>query len=109
VAKINNDSIFDGEDINFLITFNGLCRISLDNAQVFRNSYGHTQLLGETIDISNSRIKTIDPLKSLENILKHVQKLMNASRATIFLLNQEINELSFFITNGSKIKGDRGI
>lgn len=89
-----NDGLFDDDDIKMLMAFNVFCGISIDNARLYKASLDLTRQLRSFIEMTTSLNTTANSLnKILEEILQNIQGIVNASRVTLFMVDEVDNTL----------------
>ena len=88
-----NDGHFDEDDEKMLIAFNVFCGISLDNARLYQASLDLTRQLRTFIQMSVAINSTISLEDTLDGIMTNIQNIVNASRVTVFLNNENENSL----------------
>lgn len=96
-------SAFDAEDIKMMMAFNVFCGISLDNAKLYQTSLDLTRQLRGFVEMSSALNKTKTVRDVIEEILNNAMIVIHASRATVFLPDQETGILSPFVTIGEDI------
>ena len=89
-----DEGLFDEDDEKMLMAFNVFCGISLDNARLYKASLDLTRQLRSFIQMSvalNNNTETLQ--QTLEEIMNNIRNIVNASRVTIFLNNENDNTL----------------
>ncbi|KAK8891910.1 hypothetical protein M9Y10_029132 [Tritrichomonas musculus] len=88
INKIDGGT-FDEGDIKMMMAFNVFCGISLDNAKLYQSSLNLTRQLRGFVEMSSALNKTKNIHAVLEEILTSAKEVINASRATIFMCENE--------------------
>ncbi|KAH0788191.1 3'5'-cyclic nucleotide phosphodiesterase family protein [Histomonas meleagridis] len=96
-----NDGHFDEDDEKMLMAFNVFCGISLDNARLYKASLDLTKQLRTFIQMSVAINSTISLENTLDGIMMNIQSIVNASRVTVFLNNENENNLYEYHTIGT--------
>ncbi|OHT16501.1 3'5'-cyclic nucleotide phosphodiesterase family protein [Tritrichomonas foetus] len=96
-----DDQKFDEEDIKVLMAFNVFCGISLDNAKLYATSLELTRQLRGFVEMSTALNNTKKIHSVLQEILESAQSVINATRATIFMAEE--NELIPTVSIGESL------
>ncbi|KAK8890414.1 hypothetical protein M9Y10_035190 [Tritrichomonas musculus] len=95
-----DDLNFNDDDIKMMVAFNVFCGISLDNAQLYRTSLELTRQLKGFVEMSSALNKTKTLHEVIEEILTNAKNVINASRATLFMKEEDSNSLNQFVSIG---------
>ncbi|OHS94792.1 3'5'-cyclic nucleotide phosphodiesterase family protein [Tritrichomonas foetus] len=99
-----DEGLFDEDDEKMLMAFNVFCGISLDNARLYKASLDLTRQLRSFIQMSVA-INAAETLQStLEEIMNNIMSIVNASRVTFFLNNENDNQLYEHLSIGLPIQ-----
>lgn len=95
-----DDSYFSDDDIKMMMAFNVFCGISLDNARLYQTSLELTRQLRSFVEMSSAinEAKTVHDV--MEEILQNAKSVIGASRATIYLFDDDTSQLNSFISIG---------
>ena len=91
---------FSAWDIKLIQIFNVFCGISLENARLYRESVDMSNQLRSFFDISFTLSKSESLQRLLSDIMKNAKSTIDADRASLFLYDENANELSTFIADG---------
>lgn len=96
-----DEGLFDEDDEKMLMAFNVFCGISLDNARLYKASLDLTRQLRSFIQMSVALNTGNETLQStLEEIMNNIRNIVNASRVTVFLNDENNNTLYEHISIG---------
>jgi GAF domain-containing protein len=91
---------FDAEDVKLMMAFNVFCGIALDNAKLYHNSLDLARQLRGFVDMSANFNQKSTVRASIEMILERAREMVNAHRATLYLLDTATQELSPLVSIG---------
>ena len=93
-------AVFTSWDTKLIQIFNVFCGISLENARLYRDSVDMSNQLRSFFDISFTLAKSESLQRLLSDIMTNAKTTIDADRASLFLYDENANELSTFIADG---------
>ena len=94
---------FSQWDAKVIQIFNVFCGISIENARLYNESLGMSQQLQSFFDVTVSLSKKEDVEKVLNDIISNARKVVEAERASVFVVDPVINCLKKFISDGGSV------
>lgn len=95
---------FDDDDIRMMMAFNVFCGTSLDNAKLYKASIDLTRQLRTFIEMSSALNTTKTITDIITDILENARAIVSASRATLFIYDNNENSLSPLVNVGDELK-----
>ena len=94
---------FSNQDSNFIRIFSVLCGILIENNEMYNNSTESNQQLRSFLNVafslsSNQSMKTV-----LSDIMQNARSVINAERASLFLVDKVLESLIPYIADGGKM------
>jgi len=94
---------FSNSDAQFIRVFSTFVGMMLENDKMYTNSFESTQQLRSFLNVSlslssNQSVKTI-----LSDIMQNARTVINAERASLFLIDNVLNVLTSYIADGGKM------
>jgi len=102
VNKIDLGS-FSKWDSHLIQIFNVFCGISLENARLYHESVDMSQQLRSFFDVSFSLSKSESIHRILSDIIQNARRVIEAQRASLFLVDETAGVLTSFINDGGKL------
>ncbi|OHT02203.1 3'5'-cyclic nucleotide phosphodiesterase family protein [Tritrichomonas foetus] len=99
----NDEKPFTQWDQKLIQIFNVFCGISLENAQLYRESMDTAKQLRSFFDTAFSLVQSKSVQRVISDILQNAKNTIGADKASLFLTNDENNILSSFITDCEKM------
>jgi GAF domain-containing protein len=96
--------VYSGDDLETLQAMADLAAIALDNAALYRRVEKHSSQLETAREIANAIATEVNPQACMERILDETTKLLEASYATVQLVDEATNELVIHAQRGLERK-----
>lgn len=99
-------NIFDEDDIKMMVAFNVFCGISIDNTRLYKSSIELTRQLQAFVEMSNAinNLDTNSVRNVFHSILTSAKDTVKGVRASLFLRNEDSNNIFNYINVGEPIQ-----
>lgn len=94
---------FTEDDEIFLRAFAYQAAIAVENFNLYNNIINKHETISILLDVATSLSQTLDLTAIFEKIINEISKILNAERSTLFLVDNETNELWSKVAQGSEV------
>ncbi|MBI4866176.1 MAG: GAF domain-containing protein [Candidatus Wallbacteria bacterium] len=98
------DGVFTVDDEQLLGAFSAQAAIALENAQLYERVVAQQRQVESLLNVANALSSELDLSTLIQTIMGKACDIMEADRATLFLLDKETGELWSKSTQGGEIK-----